>query len=185
MVPLIAAGMASSMAGGLLGAFGQIQNARTSSRIAWENAQIARQQAQLTRLRTQQQLSAIRLQAPRMIGRQTAMAAASGVVANTGSPLEVQQQTRELALQDMSRLRQQSALEQVIYGRQASIYDLQGNSIMRSLPFNVASTLLGSVGQASMMMASAPSSPSISSASSSGLTGFSSNGYDFLVNTPR
>lgn len=149
-------GIAGMMAGSALQIYGQGQQSRTAAKLAYQQAQVAQVQSALSLARGQQTLAALDLNYSRLLGTQTARYAKAGVMANTGSALEVRQQTQDLARQDMARVRYQSTLESKIYQKQAASSQLSGDSLLRALPLQQASTLLGGVGTSALLYKPSP-----------------------------
>jgi hypothetical protein len=152
-------GAAGMLAGSALQVYGQGQQARIRAQLAYQQAQVAQVQSALSLARGEQTLAAMDLGYSRLLGKQTAGFAKGGVVANTGSALEVRLQTQDLARQDMARVRYQSTLESKIYQMQSDSYRLSGNSVMNALPLQQASTLLGAYGTSAMLWRGTPKKP--------------------------
>ena len=108
------AAAAVTAAGTYISAESQASQARYQAGVARNNQQIADYNAQVAAQKGQEEESAKRAQATQLIAAERAAAGASGIEANSGSPLKVQSDTARLGDIDAMTIRSNAARE--VYG---------------------------------------------------------------------
>jgi hypothetical protein len=141
----------------ILGAYGAAQSADAArqqghyqSAVARNNATIASLNAAHAREVGQQQENAKREQTAQMIGRERAVAGASNVDSNTGSPLKIQSDTAKLGELDALTIRNNAARQawnyesqQGQFGAEAGMFERAGNLEAMSSMIGGASSVAG------------------------------------------
>lgn len=152
----------SLVAGGLstgMGVISSIQQGKAQSEqakyqadVARQNQQLAEQQASAERKQGYDNMVAKRQEAAKLIGRQRAMAGASGATVDEGSNLDLQADTAAQGELDAINAYNQgldraynSELQAANYGSQAGAYDAQASSAKNAGYLNAASTAIGGI----------------------------------------
>ena len=127
---LMAITAGTGAAAGAANAYSQAQAAKSEgeyqNQLAQLNSKMADYQAADAIKRGDKEAQDKLRQTNQMVGKQRAMAAASGVAADAGSVLEIQQDTASLGILDAMTIKNNAYREAFGYKSQASSYDFQG-----------------------------------------------------------
>jgi hypothetical protein len=126
-------GIALAIGSTLIGAAGQVQEAKASSQAAKYNAQVANMNADLANTQAKQAIESgareeqmKRLQTSQLIGKQKAAMAANGVDLNFGSPLDTIVDTAKMGELDAQTIRTNSYREAYDYRVKGANYTAEG-----------------------------------------------------------
>lgn len=142
MPALPAIGMAAGAIGAGISAYSSIQEGAAQNRIAQYNAQIQEQQANATALQAANKAMGQRQQDQQILARQRAGFAASGVVADTGSPLLVE--AKQAGYLEMAALQTQQAgaIESQNDQQAADLSRAQGSYAQTGADLSAGATIL-------------------------------------------
>ena len=138
-----------ALAGTAMSAVGSMRQANATAAANKYNANVAQQRAKAMKVQGQYQADKLKREKARMLGRQRALYAHSGVLPGTGTPLEVLSDTASMYEQDIANAKYNS---QVGIGQQygeSSYLRKQAGSAKTAGYLNAGSTLL--TGTASAM----------------------------------
>lgn len=138
-----------SVAGTALGAYGQIQAGNAQHDTAYQNADIAEQNAVQSDLSTADQLEQLSRQTGVILGKQKAGFGFAGVK-RTGTALEVLTETANLADKDAYRISQQGAFASRGFRQQAVNLRYAGNVARTQSRISAGSTLLTGFGHTAL-----------------------------------
>lgn len=155
-----AVGLGSSLAGGILSAFGQKQSAEAQSRmyayqsqVAQINSQIDKQNADYARMVGERQELNYGLKEGQIEGQIRARQGASGLDVNSGSAVDIQRSQRQIGQMDLATIRDNAAKTAYDYSvkstqdiNQAGLYGMASANAQRAGNINVAASLIGTAG---------------------------------------
>jgi hypothetical protein len=142
----IAAGVA--VAGSAVSTVASVQQGKTAKDTADYNAAAQNATAKSIQDKATQDAADQRLKTQRMVGTQIANAGAGGIDPNTGSPLEVESQTKEWGELDALRILKKASDDAWGYTTQAGITSYQGGQQQTAAYATAGSTLLGGASKA-------------------------------------
>jgi hypothetical protein len=156
-------GMGSSLAGGVLSAFGSMNQGRAQSDmyqyqagLARMNADIATQNAVYSRQQGELQAGKYGLKAAQQMGQIKTGQAASGLDVNSGSAVEVRKGQETVTHLDMDQIRSNAAktaydfdVQSENFRSQASIYDASAENSSRAGMLGALSSIVGTAGSVS------------------------------------
>lgn len=134
------------VAGGAMNATSQYQAGKAQSQIAGYNARVAEAQAVDAIERGELEESRQRSSTQQLIGSQRARLAAQGIEIDSGSALEVQEDTAALGEMDALMIRNNAAREAWGYRTQAADYRNQGTIAKAQGTSQAIGTILGTAG---------------------------------------
>lgn len=140
--------LTASLAGSLIGAYGQYQAGETQADIANVNAKQAEQQAADAASIGAVEEERYRRQVAALQGRQRAAFAGNGVDFTSGTPLGVLTETAKTGELDALTIRTNAMRQAWGYKAQAANYRAEGALARRSSRYNAASTVLTGGAQA-------------------------------------
>lgn len=141
MIPLILAGI--SLASGAMAGFEQEQQGRIAKSIGEANAGVDEADALQLEINAQETIRRMREEGRKFTGSQRAKYAASGVVVDTGTPLEVMAETEgTLKMQQLEEQRA-AALKAQGLRYQAQLSRLYGAEALRSAKVQSTTSLIG------------------------------------------
>jgi len=124
-------GLGVSVAGQIMGANAEAERGRAMQRTEAWNASMARQQAEALRIQGQYEQDKSKKEQQRLVGRQRALMAKSGV-AFSGSPLDVMSETIADTEMDMAVNRWNTQVAMKRAESQASYHDFLGSSYAKA-----------------------------------------------------
>ena len=136
--------------GGVFGAFGAVQNARSQIKMARYNERIATENAMLFREKAKRDASYVKEMGLKHLGAMKASVGASGVTMD-GSFLDVLHESARNVKRDELETIYQGELQARAAMQEAKMATLQRQAVKKALPFQMASSLLGGVSQGAMM----------------------------------
>lgn len=145
MLPMMAFGQ---MAGTGLAIKGQLDQADTYSRLADIDTQSVLEQGRVAQQSGYEQGKAIRTQGDQLLSEQRVAAGASGIRADTGSPLLVAAQTARNVELDALTSEYEGNKQNVLAGRQAALIQYDKRLTKRNATLGAIGTLLGGTMQA-------------------------------------
>lgn len=136
------AALTASMAGGLMSAYGQLQQGEYQAGIAKNNAIVQQQQAKDALQRGEQAELHQRIRSAQAVGRQRAQMGAAGVGLSSGSPSQVLQDTAKLGELDALTVRNNAQRE--AYGHNVEEMNFKSDAKFARMKgrYGAASTLL-------------------------------------------
>jgi hypothetical protein len=140
---LAIAGLVTTVAGAGLSAYSQYQSSQYNAAVASNNQTIANQNAKMALQQGQQAEQAQRIKTGSMIGAIEAQQAASGVITNSGSALNVRSSAAETGELDALTIRYNANLQERNYRQQAQNFGAQASLADASGMWGVASSILG------------------------------------------
>ena len=146
--PILAyASLAATAASGVMSAMGAEQQAAAQASAARYNATLANQNANTATQQANAQAFQISQQGAQKMGAARAALAASGVDANGGSALMVQEGIGQTTGQDIANTRYNANLQSLGYRNQAALDTSQANNAETAGDMGAASSLLGAASQ--------------------------------------
>lgn len=136
------------VAGTVVSSYGQVQEGKVAQNTAEYNAKLAEQQAVTLDQENRENMIRLRAENNRLMGKQAASYAASGIRIDTGSPLEAQADTAailELSLLDQNRASQ--AQQSSLFG-QAGALRVAGKNYAMAGKIRGTATLFSGIGNA-------------------------------------
>jgi hypothetical protein len=149
-IAFLAVGLAATAAAGAMSYVGQRQQAKATEAAAEFNAKVAENEAIRVEQERSEQARRTRIENRRLLGKQRALVAKSGVTM-AGSPLELMAETAgelELGVLDMNRAAQ---AKQEQLRSQATLTRFEGAQQAKGLRRQAMGSLIGTAGQMSMM----------------------------------
>jgi hypothetical protein len=153
VVAAISAGTA--LAGGYMNYVAGNAAAENEKQNAEHNARLMEIRAKDAKRIAENEAGKIRLKGERLKGTQKAATAASGIVLNRGSALDIQRETDEMILDDIETTKTNAALEAWGFKTQATNSLLQGQFNAQALRNQANASLISSIGQAGSSLYSA------------------------------
>lgn len=155
---------AVAIGGGVMGAYGKLQQGKAAQQAAEYQAAVDEQNAKLADIqsadaetRGQIEREQIQLKARQVLGTGRTGYAAGNVMLDTGSPLTWEQDTAALAAQDVETSRHNTAMEKWGYQvektnalNSASMARASGKNAVKASKIGAVSSLLSSVGSTGM-----------------------------------
>lgn len=130
------------LAGTGVKAYGAYRQGQDAADVYEYNRQIARYKADAAQKQADVETAALERQVAKTIGRQRAIAGASGTVTDSGSNLDALLETRRQADIDAALIRYNADLASYGYGAEADLLGLQAGQMRTGSYINVGSTLL-------------------------------------------
>lgn len=143
-------GLALSAIGTGLSIYGQYQQGQAAASAAEANAKMAEQQAANLDLENRENIRRQRVENQRLLSRQRAGFAASGVQIGTGTPLEVQADTAAILELDILDQNRASQIQQSNLFYQASADRASGSNYRSAGMLGAAGSLFGGLGSIGM-----------------------------------
>lgn len=142
-----AIGIAASVLGSVVAAYGQIQAGKAANQAAEYNAQVSGIMAKDALSRGDAAEEKARRDQAQLAGEQRASLAARGLNLNVGSPLAVQRDTAMLGDLDAETIRTDARREATGYLNQQVLQKAEGANALRSSYIGAFGTVLGGVRQ--------------------------------------
>lgn len=134
-------------AGGVLGAYGSLQEGQAAETAGKYNAKVARRNAYLVRQQAEAEAKQVIFTGRKVSGEMRAQYGASGVKME-GSPMDVLEESARLAEQDALNVRYQGELQAKAYEDEANMELYKGSIAKKASYLNAASSLLTGGSQA-------------------------------------
>ncbi len=158
-----AVGIGTSLAGGLLSAFGASQAGQRQqdmfnyqAQVARINAQIDKQNEEYARNKGEIEATQYGMKARQQMGAIRAAQGASGIDVNSGSSVDVQNSQRKVSQMDITQIRSNAAKVAYDYDvkstmdlNQATLDVMAGENAKKAGDINAMSSILGTVGSVS------------------------------------
>jgi hypothetical protein len=141
-----AIGVIAGIAGTLVSAMGQMQQAKAASQAATYNSEVSNIMANDAILRGQAEEDAKRRETASLAGRQRAVMAANGVDITMGSPLQVLGDTARMGELDAISVRTDAEREATALRNQSQLYQAEASSALSGGAIGAFGTVLSGVG---------------------------------------
>lgn len=142
MPALPAIGLVAGLVGSGVSAYSAVEQGQAQNRLAQYNAQLSEQQAALTTAQGAMEASAQRTQNAMILAKQRAAFAASGVVADTGSPLLVESKQAGYLEQAALQTQRNADIEAGVQTQQAGLEQAQGTISSEAGDIGAGATIL-------------------------------------------
>jgi hypothetical protein len=136
------AAAAAMIGGGVIGAYGQLQQGQAARQAGEYNAKMAEQNAKFTLEQAAADENQLRAQVRRQLGQSRASIGASGVTME-GSPSEVIEDSAAQAEMDALKIRRQGDMKAWNFRNEAKLQRFQGQQAQTGANYGAVGTLLG------------------------------------------
>jgi len=143
---LAIAGVAASLIGTGVSAYGAYEQGQVAKSTAEQNAKLAEQQAATLDQENRENMRRMAVENKRVMAKQRAGYAASGVRIDTGSPLEAQAETAAILEMDMLDQNRASQAQQSSLFSQAQSSRMAGRNYATAGTIGAAGSLFGGLG---------------------------------------